>query len=501
MTVDLLIANPLVLKNDPVETRVMEPYFPLGPLYVASAVRQGGYSVEVFDALLGDGPEDFSNALGTYLPKVVGISTLNTTRAMALKFARIAHEHGSAVVFGGPDVTARPESYLFPGGDEVGTADAAVLGEGEAAMRDLMHTLLEYWPARPDSEDLEQIPGIAYPSANGVVQRTASRRLLMELDSLPFPDRDYVDIDAYRELWESKHGDFSLSIITTRGCPYECTWCAKPVFERAYNMRSPGDVVREMLHIKEKYAPDRVRICDDIFGLNRRWLAEWRELVVAHDAVIPYDCLSRVDLFTEKTAPLFAASGCRRICFGVESGSQRVLDEMKKKTKVEQIYAATDLARKLGIEVYFFIMLGYLGETHEDVQLTRKMLLKALPDEFSVSVAYPLAGTEFYDTVADRLLSDHDWRHSGENRVLHGYAKYRTSYYRWVERLMQKEVEIARLRLRNKFSIRRHLPLLLKKWVSWTAAQAWRRIPPRRVQSTKHVTRTAVSPGSQGTVE
>ena len=242
MSVDLLIANPLVLKKDPVESRVMEPYFPLGPLYVASAVREGGYSVEVFDALLGDGPEDFSDALGTYLPKVVGISTLNTTRSMALEFARIAHEHGSAVVFGGPDATARPESYLFPGGDEVGIADAAVLGEGEATMGDLMHTLLECWPTRVDSEDLEQIPGIAYPSANGVVRRTASRRLLKELDSLPFPDRDFVDIDAYRELWKSKHGDFSLSIITTyliSGCFHANSRNIATMLPRATSMKPP----------------------------------------------------------------------------------------------------------------------------------------------------------------------------------------------------------------------------------------------------------------------
>jgi anaerobic magnesium-protoporphyrin IX monomethyl ester cyclase len=290
---------------------------------------------------------------------------------------------------------------------------------------------------------------VCFRDETGRVIETPRRRLIQDVDRLPFPARDFLDIEAYRRAWRRKHDHFSLSIIATRGCPFGCTWCQKSVFGRSFRPRSPELVAEEMASIKEDYQPDQIRIVDDVMGIDRDWVRSWHDAVLAKDAVIPFECLSRVDLLDEEMACLLKEVGCRRIHFGAESGSQAVLDAMNKGITVEQIDKAAELCRRLDIETYLYMMVGYPGETWSDLERSARLLRRTRPDDFSTTIAYPLPGTPFYEEVRDRLTFEGtgapDWIHTAENRMLFERSGFSTHFYRRVIRWFHSEWRDARL--------------------------------------------------------
>jgi anaerobic magnesium-protoporphyrin IX monomethyl ester cyclase len=469
--VDILLVNPLFLRRDPVEYRLMTPYFPLGLLYLAAMLRDAGYQVSVYDCMFRDGPEAFARTLDKLQPRVVGLGVLSTVLASALELAAIAHERGCTVLMGGADPTARPDSYLEDRVEGHCPVDIVVVGEGEETILELMANLR----GAPDALPLHQIQGLVYRDEEGQIVRTGPRALRKNVDEIPFPARDLVDVDAYRRAWRAGHGYFSLSVISSRGCPFQCAWCQKSVFGRSYRPRSPESVAEEMGQIKAQYDPDQLRVVDDVLGIDRQWVKRWRDALVARDAVIPFECLSRVDLVDREVLTWLKEAGCIRISFGAESGSQKVLDAMAKGTKVSQAYQAAQLCHELGIEVYFFIMVGYPGETWEDIQATVRFLCEAAPDEFSSTIAYPLQGTPFYEQVRDRLITDHDWRHTAENRVLYK-GEYSTRFYRWVQRWLHKEWQVARVRA-GRECVERWARVLAGLWLSRIAVGLLRYVP------------------------
>jgi radical SAM superfamily enzyme YgiQ (UPF0313 family) len=290
-----------------------------------------------------------------------------------------------------------------------------------------------------------EIAGLAFLDADGKLVTTSARKHCVDLESLPLPARDLVDLEAYRQAWRKRHGIFSLSLIATRGCPYGCTWCQKSVFGRSFRPRSPESVAEEMRLVKEQYRPDQLRIVDDVMGIDREWVRAWHADVLERGAVVPFECLSRVDLMDEEMVRLLNEAGCIRIAFGAESGSQRVLDAMNKGTTVQQIRHTAELCRSFGIEVYFYIMVGYPGEEWADIRMTVELLKETRPDQFSSTIAYPLPGTEFYEEVKHRLLDAPDWDYTAENRLLFR-RDHSTRFYRWVQRWLHQEWHLARLR-------------------------------------------------------
>jgi anaerobic magnesium-protoporphyrin IX monomethyl ester cyclase len=440
VSVDILLVNPLYLSRDPVEQRLMTPYFPLGLLYLAATLRDAGYSVAVYDGTFQSNFSDFSRALDEHRPAVVGFGVLSTVRPNALELASLAHGRGMIVLMGGADPTARPASYLLPQRSGQPPVDFVVVGEGEETIVELMPLLL----GKPGALPLERIRGLAYRSEAGEVVYTAARPLRRSIDEIPFPARDLIDIEAHRRAWRTAHGFFSLSIIASRGCPYECAWCQKGVFGRSYRPRAAESVAEEMRQIKGLYHPDQLRIVDDVTGIERRWVKRWRDALVEKDAVTPFECLSRVDLIDRDVLGWLKEAGCVRIALGAESGSQRVLDAMTKGTRVHEIYRAAELCHEFGIEVYLYIMVGYPGEEWKDIQATMRMLRQTLPDQFSSTIAYPLPGTKFYEQVHDQLTENPDWAYTAENRLLHR-GRYNTRFYRWVQRWFHMEWQQARL--------------------------------------------------------
>ncbi|MBN1246502.1 MAG: B12-binding domain-containing radical SAM protein [Anaerolineae bacterium] len=444
--VDLLLVNPLFLKDDPVESGLMTPYFPLGILYVAAAAREAGYDVAIFDGMFASGDHDFAAALEMHRPKVVGFGVLATVRQAAFRLATIAKSSGALVVMGGADPTSRPITYLNHQVADRHVVDVVTVGESEETMLALLAALRDGWTP----EQLAGIQGIAYRDGAGAPTETGRRPLIRDVDAIPFPARDLVDYAPYREAWRRHHGHFAMSIIATRGCPFSCAWCQKAVFGRSFRPRSPESVAEEMRHIKVVHKPDFLRIVDDAMGIDKAWVRKWHDEVLAKDAVIPFECLSRVDLVDEEVIRLLKAVGCRRIAFGAESGSQKVLDAMTKGIKVEQIHRAARICRDAGIETYFYMMVGYPGETWDDIQASVSLLRQTRPDDFSTTIAYPLPGTAFFEQVRDQLpdaaLDMPDWDYTAENRLLFQRGAYSTAFYRRVIRWFHHEWEDARLR-------------------------------------------------------
>lgn len=283
MTTDILLANPLFLNQDEAERELMTPYFPLGLLYLAAYLRERDFSVEIFDGTFAEGETAFLEALEQHRPRVVGMTALQPTRGAALSLARKAHAFGATVVLGGPDPTHYPGDYLADP-----AVDIVVHHEGEETLVELLGALGQRNASQPD---LRAIRGLAFHGRDGEVVITPPRPYISDLDSLPQPARDLIDVERYLEVWRDENGYASLSISVARGCPYGCKWCQDAVHGQELRLRSPESVAAEMKALKEAYQVDRLRVVDDVDGLDREWLENWAEAAQAEDAAIPFEAL------------------------------------------------------------------------------------------------------------------------------------------------------------------------------------------------------------------
>lgn len=418
----ILLGQSYYLRFDPKLWEAMQPYPPLGTLYAASWLRQHGYDVALFDAMLAESEEEWAIALDEHRPQYAILYEDNFNylskmcllrmREAAFKMIDMAKKRGCTVILCGADATDHYADYLAHG------ADYCLLGEGE-------ETLLELLGRLSAGQDAADLIGVATHHST----RISRRPDITDLDKLPFPAWDLVDIQKYKKIWMSRHGYFSMNVVTTRGCPYHCNWCAKPIWGQRYNSRSPENVAAEIKWLKETYAPDHIWFADDILGLKPKWLERFAELLQEANAVIPFKCLQRADLINEKTAAALAKAGCKTVWLGAESGSQKILDAMDKGDTVADIYRAAQLLQRQNIEVGFFLQFGYPGETWQDVQKTLKMVRDCSPDDIGISVSYPLPGTKFFERVKLELGERQNWIDSQDLAMLYR-GPFPTEFYR-----------------------------------------------------------------------
>ncbi|MBI3004418.1 MAG: radical SAM protein, partial [Ignavibacteriales bacterium] len=347
---DILITHSYFLHFDPKEYRAMMPYPPLGTLYAASMLRKGGFDVAFHDTMLAHDEEEIRNSLQTHQPKIIVVyddqfnyltkMCLSRMRQAAFKIADIAKEYGCVVIVFSSDATDHLQDYFRH------NIDFIICGEAEVTLCELADSLLHN-PERT----ISSIHGIAYKE-DGTIRQTSRRELMTKLDEIPFPSWDLVDIESYHSAWERCHGYYSVNVVTTRGCPFHCNWCAKPIYGQVYHSRSPENVVEELIYLKKTINPDHIWFVDDIFGLRPGWLAGFDEVINEHNVRIPFKCLSRADLLLkEDNIRHLKNSGCQTVWIGAESGSQKVLDAMEKGTTIEQIHHSTELLRKSKIRV------------------------------------------------------------------------------------------------------------------------------------------------------
>lgn len=444
----VLLGHSYFLRYDAKQLEKMKPYPPLGTLLTAAVFRERGFEVTFFDSMLSSGVEEFVQLVEEARPPVVCIFEDNFNfltkmctvrmREASHRMIRAAREVGARVVVNGSDATDRPELYLAAG------AHAVILGEVEGTACEL----LEAWRADPEAS-LDGIAGLALPAdatggdgaeaAGEKLRKTGARPPIEDVDALPLPAWDLVDVERYRKAWEEAHGRLSWNVVTSRGCPYGCNWCAKPVFGRRYSQRSPASVAEEMARLQETVDPDHVWFADDIFGLTAGWIEEFADEVALRDAAIPFMMQTRVNLVTPAAAAALASAGCEEVWMGVESGSQEILDAMDKGSRISQARAATRNLRAEGIRACWFIQLGYLGEEWEDILRTRDLIRDERPDDIGVSVSYPLPGTEFFEMVRDQLGAKRNWTDSDELAMMF-QGTYETPFYRKVRDLLHAEV-------------------------------------------------------------
>jgi radical SAM superfamily enzyme YgiQ (UPF0313 family) len=263
---------------------------------------------------------------------------------------------------------------------------------------------------------------------------------MCDLDWLPSPAWDLVAIEPYRDAWRQAHGYFSMNLVSSRGCPYRCNWCAKPLFGDSYHHRSAAAVARDMALLKQAYHPDHIWFADDIFALSARWTQQFAAAVEELAAQIPFKMQSRCDLMTPNTVSALARAGCTEVWMGAESGSQKVLDAMDKDIRVERIAEARENLRKHGIRACYFLQFGYPGETWDDIQATIRLVRRTRPDDIGVSVSYPLPGTRFYERVAAQLGPKKNWSDSDDLSMMFQGA-YQTRFYKALHEALHFEVD------------------------------------------------------------
>jgi len=394
---DILLTHGHFLCEDAHELQIMKPYPPLGILYISAYLKQRGFNVGVHDTTF-QMPSEFKMLLNRERPAVVGIYCNLMTKFRVLQMMREARAAGARVILGGPEPVGYVEEYIRHG------ADAIVYGEGEAAVAELLPRLAAKGPNR-----LEGIAGIAYRREDGTLCSTPKRPLIADLDALPEPDREAIDLEQYISTWRAHHGAGSVSLICARGCPYQCAWCSHSVFGHSHRRRSPARAADEVRSLVERYLPEQLWYADDVFTIHHGWLFEYAAELKRRGLHLPFECISRADRLNEEVIHCLAEMGCSRLWLGSESGSQRILDAMQREVKVEEVQAMTQALRRRGIQTGMFIMLGYEGEEIEDMEATIDHLKKSAPDVFLTTVAYPIKDTAYYERVQARLRSESVW--------------------------------------------------------------------------------------------
>ena len=428
---NILFSHSYFLRFDPKQWATGQPYAPLGTLYAAAVMREKGFDVELFDTMFAQSPKDIIPSFEKLKPSYFVLyddgfnyltkMCLTNMREAAFEMIGFAKTMECTVIISSSDSTDRFEMYLDKG------ADFILLGEAEQTLLELISKL------ENKEHDFFGVQGIAFKHDDAVV-KTVRRPVMKDLDELPLPAWDMIDIKPYRKMWLKQHGYFSMNMGTTRGCPFKCNWCAKPIYGNRYNSRSPEHVVSELKMLKANYAFDHIWFCDDIFGLKPGWIKEFADQVQKENLDFKFKIQGRVDLLLQESNIIdLARAGCNNVWMGAESASQKILDAMDKGTTVQQIYQATSLLKKHNIHPSFFIQFGYPGETKEDINQTINMINELLPHEIGISVSYPLPGTIFFEKVKNELKEKTNWTDSDELALMFRNT-YQPEFYKQLHR-------------------------------------------------------------------
>lgn len=428
----VLFTHSYFLRFDPKQFETAQPYPPLGTLYAVAFLREKGFEVKLHDTMFCSSAQEIVPVLNEFKPDILvsyddGFNyltkmCLTNMREACFEMQQLAKERGCFVITSSSDAADHYEKYLEHG------ADVVAIGEGEQTVFEVCETV-------KNKTTIDKINGLAFKKENSVV-KTDKRLLLKDLDQLPSPAWDLLNIEPYKNMWLDRHGYFSLNFVTTRGCPYKCNWCAKPIYGNRYNSHSPENIVNQIKQWQNKFGFTHVWFADDIFGLKPGWLKQFSEAVKKQGLEIRYKIQSRADLLVEENSVRYLSeSGCDTVWMGAESGSQKILDAMDKGTTVNQIRQARALLKQHHIKTAFFLQFGYLGETMEDIHRTIELVKETMPEEIGISVSYPLPGTGFYEKVKNDLGKKTNWSDSDEMKLMFKNT-YSPEFYKVLYRLV-----------------------------------------------------------------
>lgn len=426
------------LSYDPKQLRKMQPYVPLGTLYAATALRDNGISVAAFDSMLESPSTTLPALLAEHRPSIVAVyeddfnflskMCLTRMREVAWEIAGAARATGAVTIVHGSDSTDNPVLFLENGFDYV------LCGEAEETLVQLCTSILH-------SRKLPEIDGLVRLDAHGQsiqsLQRLAKNPAWPELS---LPARDLIDLEPYRAAWLKAHGYFSTNMVSSRGCPYRCNWCAKPISGNKFHLRPAAAVAEEMRLLKMRAKVDHIWFGDDVFALNHHWVEEFAAEVTKKDAAVPFKIQSRADLMSERTVQNLKTAGCAEVWMGVESGSQATLNAMDKGLSLPSVIVARNLLSEAGIRACYFLQFGFPGETWTELQETIAFVRETRPDDIGISFSYPLPGTVFYERVRKELGQKRNWIDSDDLCIMFR-AAYDTDFYRAVRDALHAEVD------------------------------------------------------------
>jgi len=366
---------------------------PLGLGYIAASLRKHGIDVELVDCTFLTREEALAKVKRSK-PQIIGFYSMFSMKKTTMELATLLRKDCELLIVGGPLPTLEPAGYLD-------VFDVAVLGEGEVAMAEIVE-------CQRKGIDFSGVSGIAYKE-NGVTKFSSPRLNVEDLDSLPFPSRDLFDNEAYKRHYLKRFGYSISPLITSRGCPFSCDFCSRPVFGQSFRARSAGNVVDEVEEIVA-LGYDRVWFADDCFTLNRERLMEVCGELVKRKVGVSWECLSRVDTMDHESALKMRRAGCVRVFFGIESGTDEVLGLMQKQITVKQARKAVYNAKEAGLQVGAFFIIGYPGERDETILDTVRFASGLPLDYLSFTLPYPIPGTALFDRVKgnDGLVVE-DW--------------------------------------------------------------------------------------------
>lgn len=425
----ILLTHGYFLEDDPREQLIMRPYVPLGILYLAAYLDSKGIANEVYDTTFSDF-NSFKQTLLNHKPPLIGIYTNLMTKVSVIRtiqFIRNTPQLSDCkIILGGPEIRYNAANYLKQG------ANMLVIGEGEETFYELCQSFLKTGTLA------NNIAGTCYLKNDEVVL-TPERSLIKEINSLPMPARHKINLSLYGNAWKEHHGYSMYSISTMRGCPYTCKWCSRAVYGGTYRRRSAKLVVDEMEHLQNTYKPDQLWFVDDVFTINHKWLREFKHELLSRGLKMAYEIITRADRMNDEVIELLKQTGCFRVWIGAESGSQKIIDAMDRRVDVQRVRENIIKTKQAGMEAGTFIMLGYPGETRADIRETIRHLTESNPTFYTITVAYPIAGTPLFNEVSNSIEATGSWE-SITDRDYDFKRGHSKKYYQHAVSWVQNEV-------------------------------------------------------------
>jgi len=398
----------VLLINPPSEAK--NPIMPLGLAYLAAAIEASNIHVEVIDAWVEDlSFDDLGREVGKHSVDFVGLTMMSPTYAAAMRTVDIVSQNSDAkIIVGGPHPSAMPEQCL----EDNPNIDFVAIGEGENILIELVSTLSQ------NGKDFSTIRGLAYRDNNRIINSGHSERI-KNLDDLPFPAYHLFPVNKYKTHppYGKKHP--YMTLITSRGCPFQCTYCSKSVFGHKYRVMSPSRVIDEIKYIINAFGIKEIHFYDDDFTINMRRAEEICDLFIQEKISISWSCTTRVDLVDENLLKKMKRAGCWLISYGVETADPQILKTIKKAYTIEDVKNAFFLTKRVGIRTIAYLMVGLPGETKETLKKTIDFSLQLDPDFVSWGITALYPGSALYSAAQNGKLGDIDIRYTYEERSWH----------------------------------------------------------------------------------
>lgn len=371
---------------------------PLGLAYIAAYLEKHGYKVDIFDGMVEAAtPKEIASRVSAY--DLVGITSITFQAILTYQVLEEVRRSNPSlpVVIGGPHVSCLPLEPL-----ERGLADFSVVGEGEEAMLGILE-------AYKNGRDFSSVPGVAFRRGNKIYAPAGSG-MIQDLDALPLPARHLLPMRKYRTSAVRTRRSPALSMITSRGCPMRCTFCFNSLpYRKQVRLLSAGKIVNEMVHLISEYGAKEIHFWDDNFLVNKARTNEFFEIMKSRKLYIPFDCEGIINSFDPQVLRKIKKVGCYSVSYGIESGSQRMLDLMKKQTAIDTIKKVVKETKSLGLDVRGYFLFGFPTETKEEILETIDFAKRLRLTDATFSLLIPLPGTEIYEMVKDepQLMKDY----------------------------------------------------------------------------------------------